>query len=246
MAETSFDKFAGQYDKMMGNTGDYTHQNTIDPAFFQAIGIVTGKTIYDIGCGNGYIARKLVKKGAKEVWASDISPAMIDLAKNKYPQNGIKYLIKEGSDFKNIPKKYFDLIVMNMVIHYISDLDKLFRNVARSLKPKGRFVFTSDHPFHSLSYLDIGKFSDFQEVLEDARKYTSGYTKEFPNFWDKNLHLRIFRRSQSQYINLLSKYGLYIDCLIEPPTKRTVSYEDKTPVYSPIPFKFALGAIKMG
>ena len=126
---TSFDSFAEQYAKTMGDTGDYTHRKTINPTLFKAIGNFKGKVIYDIGCGNGYIAKKLAREGAKEVRAPDISKKLISIAKNEYenPGNKIKYFVSEASDFSNLPKNHFDLIIMNMSIHYIKDFEKFAR-----------------------------------------------------------------------------------------------------------------------
>jgi ubiquinone/menaquinone biosynthesis C-methylase UbiE len=74
MADTSFDKFAEEYDKVNQDTGDYTHENTIDPALFECIGNIKGLKVYELACGNGYNARRMVKEGADEVWAFETIP----------------------------------------------------------------------------------------------------------------------------------------------------------------------------
>src|SRR5437773_2009721 len=116
---TSFDSFAEKYDEVMGDTGDITHQRTIDKALFEAVGDFKDKTVYDIGCGNGYISRRLAREGAKEIFASDISPKLVKIAKWKYPNphNKIKYSVRDASNFSEIPANYFDLAIMNMVAH---------------------------------------------------------------------------------------------------------------------------------
>jgi ubiquinone/menaquinone biosynthesis C-methylase UbiE len=86
-ASTSFDSFAEVWDRRVRNAGHYTHQHTILPALFALVGNVRGRTVYDVACGNGFLARKLISKGAKEVWASDISPRLIEIATTKYSQN---------------------------------------------------------------------------------------------------------------------------------------------------------------
>ena len=40
----------------------------------------------------------------------------------------------------------YDLVISNLVLHYIADLDKIYRNVFRTLKPKGCFLFNMEHP----------------------------------------------------------------------------------------------------
>ncbi len=242
MSKTSFDEFAAEYDLRMGNEGDYIHQKTIDKSLFKIAGSITNKIVYDIGCGNGYIARKLIKKGAREVWASDISPSLISLAKNKYKTMGINYLIRDGSNFKKIPKDHFDLVVINMTIHYLPNLNSLFSNIADILKPGGKFVFTTDHPLHSLYYFDIGKINDVKVVLDEANLYRKEHVAKKQNYWDKAKILKTYHRPFSVLINSLSKNGLMVDGLIEPLTKRGIS---KTAPESSIPSKFAMSAQKM-
>src|SRR5690606_35515472 len=130
----------------MGDTGSYNHKHTIDPPLFDLIGNPAGLVIYDIACGNGYISRKLVREGAQEVFASDISGELIKIAKEKYPEEGIKYFTKEAEDFSGIPKNHFDLVIIHMAIWYVKDVDAFLKNVYKILKPKGRFIFSIDHP----------------------------------------------------------------------------------------------------
>ena len=49
-SDTSFERFAKQYDEDMGDTGSYNHQHTIDPPLFDLIGSPKDLVIYDIAC----------------------------------------------------------------------------------------------------------------------------------------------------------------------------------------------------
>jgi len=61
---SSYDRFAREYSESMAEEGDFHHRTSIDPPIYSLIGNPTGKYIYDLGCGNGYMARKLAKKGS--------------------------------------------------------------------------------------------------------------------------------------------------------------------------------------
>lgn len=247
---TSFDQFAKRYDESMGDSGDYTHQNTIDPALFKAIGNFKGKVIYDLACGNGYIARKLARSGAKEVWASDISGKLISIAKTKYenPGNKIKYLVCEASDFSNLPKNHFDLIFMNMAIHYVKDLEKFAKGIALLLKPKGRFIFTTGHPLRKLSLYDAKSGADptLESIVDTAKKYTKFRESITFNPWTHEKDLKIYYSPISQYLSALVKNGLYADILVEPKTKTVDKVQNPKPVETNIPIIYALGVIKLG
>lgn len=257
MDNTSFDEFADKYDSVMGNDGDYSHKNVIDPALFEAIGEVNDKVIYDIGCGNGYVARKLKRAGANEVWASDISPNMIQIAQEKYDPMDINYMVRDATDFEGIPDEKFDVVIMNMVIHYILDLDTLFSKVAKILKPRGKFVFTTDHPLHSRAYFDVleneNRVQDSSvnkieinitdELKDKAENYLLEEELTVDSPWDNSKKLRLYKRPFSTYINTLNKHGFAVYVLIETPTKKIDAKNNK--IDSSIPFKFALGAMKL-
>lgn len=244
MSTTSFESFAEYYDEVMGDTGDYTHQQTIDPALLKAAGNVKGKIVYDIGCGNGYMARKLYKMGARELWASDISPVFIRLAKNKYPTYGINYFICDGADFSDLPEDYFDLVTLNMSIHYIKNLNKLFEGISNVLKVGGKVAFTIDHPLKPLSHFDSKRIDSFREVVNKARIYTKSVRDVVFNHWTGKRDLVIYKRPLGKYIKIMSNNGLYVTSFIEPKTKAIKSYKTMEKISSDIPTVVAICAIK--
>jgi len=243
---TSYDKFAQVYDKAMGNDGDYFHKNTCDPTLFKVIGDFKNKIIYDIGCGNGYLSRYLAKNGAKEVWASDVSKNLIDIAEKRYPNpnNKIKYMVRKATNFQEIPANYFDLVFMNMAIHYIGDIAKLIRDIKQILKIKGRFIFTSYNPVYPLAKEELGEgFGKIANLIEEVEKYFSVTRGKKKNNWVKGQDLDFFYRPISYYVNILSKNNLLVDKLLEPKTVRQSS-KGKT-IESAIPGMIAIRAIKV-
>lgn len=236
---TSFGAFAKEYDERMGDNGDYTHQNSIDPALFDLLANVKGLKIYDVGCGNGYIARKLVKNGASEVWASDISPELIDIAKTKYPVNGIKYSVQDAADFKGLPEGYFDIVIMNMAIFYVENLEKFAKGIAKILKKDGRFIFSYDHPLRYVAGKDTGRELD---PVEEIRPYLQDRAVSVYNTWTKRNDINIYYRPMGSYINTLSDVGLMVSRVREPETR---TMNGSTPVHSAIPSKFVIETTKI-
>jgi 2-polyprenyl-3-methyl-5-hydroxy-6-metoxy-1,4-benzoquinol methylase len=55
----SWDEHADWYDQKQGDTGDLWHRSLIDPPLLRLIGDVSGKDVMDLGCGNGYLSRRL-------------------------------------------------------------------------------------------------------------------------------------------------------------------------------------------
>ena len=135
---TSFDNFASQYNTQMGENGDFNHQYAIDPALFELIDLevfakIKNPKIYDVGCGNGYLARFLKSKFPEsQIFASDISENLVKFAQEKDPStlelsqennssnsnysnlqfdknpnsktSKINYLVCGGADFDNFSK----------------------------------------------------------------------------------------------------------------------------------------------
>lgn len=107
------------------------------PLLIHAAKIDSSCRVLDIGCGPGNSTNALSKTGAN-VTGIDFSQKMIDAAINKYPEIDFKH-----ADAENIPEKdnTFDAVISNYVVHHLADPVKVFSEVARVLKPNGRFAF---------------------------------------------------------------------------------------------------------
>lgn len=55
---------------------------------------VRGSTILDVGCGEGYVARKMVEMGATKIVGVDLSSGMIDAASSHPAKRNIEYYIE--------------------------------------------------------------------------------------------------------------------------------------------------------
>lgn len=110
---------------------------------------LTGVDVYDIGCGEGYCARELASRGAKNCTAIDISKNMIEAAiiQNKVDNYPIQYNIGSASNFN--PNKEFDLAIAIFLFNYltVSEMLSTMKTVYNNLRKGGRFIFTVPHPF---------------------------------------------------------------------------------------------------
>ncbi len=117
--------------------------------FFNLIGDVSGKSVLDLGCGEGFYTRELKRRGAARVVGVDISTAMIELAEQQESEHalGIEYLC---SDVKEMPDLgEFDLVVAAYLLHYsenAADLLTMCQQIRRSLALDGRFITLNENP----------------------------------------------------------------------------------------------------
>jgi ubiquinone/menaquinone biosynthesis C-methylase UbiE len=96
-----------------------------------------GKNFLDLGCGTGRIAIEAKKRGF-DVFALDISSAMLKQAKLKSPS--IRYVKGNGEQmpFKN---DAFDCVASFRILLHLKNHKKILSEVYRTLKEKGGFVF---------------------------------------------------------------------------------------------------------
>ena len=104
-----------------------------------------GKSVLDLGCGYGWHCKFASEQGAKEVLGIDLSQKMIAQAQQRSKGDGITYRVC-GIEEYDYPQSRWDCVVSNLALHYIENLDAVFQNVYRTLKPGGIFLFNIEHP----------------------------------------------------------------------------------------------------
>lgn len=244
---SDFDKFAKEYSTSIEGGGEIHHKESIDPHVYSIVGDPKGKNIYDIGCGNGYMARKLSNEGAN-VLASDSSKELIKIAEEKSNGFNIQYLTHDSADFSSYKDKFFDCVIMNMVIHYVDDLDKLFAGISRVLKKDGKFVFSTSHFFRpGYPYSDwiVGKVNGKKQLYIKVTGYLKPALMKVVSWWDNKTELKMNKRPLNYYVNKMSKRGLYTYRIEEPESAGfATDYSKELQKSHHIPTFIIIGAIK--
>lgn len=103
-----------------------------------------GETLLDLGIGSGLSAAPFARAGLG-VAGMDFAPAMLDLCRAK----GIAADLRRH-DLQDTPWPFapasFDHAICVGVFHFIGDLDAIFAEAGRVLKPGGLFAFTTKWP----------------------------------------------------------------------------------------------------
>lgn len=171
-----YDAYATQYAEMVAEweRAGIT-SSPIIPQLLTIIGDVSGLAVLDAGCGEGYLARILADRGAK-VTAIDLSARLIEMAREKDPENTIEYLVADLSDPLPDYQQRFDLIASNLVLNDVYDYQGFITTLGTVVKPGGRLVVTMNNPYsyvvrkHVTNYFDSGAAFPYRGMSAEGIK----------------------------------------------------------------------------
>jgi ubiquinone/menaquinone biosynthesis C-methylase UbiE len=113
-------------------------------AALDAIGIVKGSTVADIGAGVGYMTWRLAERvGPRgKVYGNDIQPEMLSQLRRNMEQRHLSNVepLLGAIDDPKLPAHSVDLVLMVDVYHEFSEPQAMLRHIRESLRPDGRLV----------------------------------------------------------------------------------------------------------
>ncbi|HEV7128993.1 MAG TPA: class I SAM-dependent methyltransferase [Ktedonobacterales bacterium] len=190
-----------------GEEGDVPRQLLLNPAIFALLGEVRGLRILDAGCGQGYLARLLARRGAQ---VTGVEPAdswyRAVVAQERAAPLGITYLREDLATFAAATQgiDVFDAVVANMVFMDIPEAEPAIRQCVAALRPGGSLVFSLAHPcFEDTeeSWARTGAIS-VRDYLRESR---------IPQTFAARFH-----RPLSYYLNLVIQAGCALRAIVEP------------------------------
>jgi SAM-dependent methyltransferase len=178
-----------------------------------ALDLLAGRErILDLGTGEGQIARQLVRQGSAVV-GLDPTAAQIEVAVAR--GGGPRYLLA-GADGLPFADASFDAVLACLVFEHIDAVDAAIDEVARVLRPGGRFAFFLNHPL--LQTPGSGWIDD--HILDPPEQYwrLGPYLIETETIEQvqKDVFIRFVHRPLHRYINALTDAGLHLRRMIEP------------------------------
>jgi ubiquinone/menaquinone biosynthesis C-methylase UbiE len=107
-----------------------------------ALGIADGAVVADIGAGGGWFTIRLARRVGPNgrVYAEDIQPQMIESIQRRVEREGLKNvtLVRGTPTDPRLPEGALDAVLIVETFSEMEDPVTLLKNVAKSLKPRGR------------------------------------------------------------------------------------------------------------
>lgn len=151
---------------LMNNPVRALLQRRYEARLFERLGgRVEGLRVLEIGCGRGIGTEILFDRfGAAEVHAFDVDADMVDLARSRlsrYPPDRLKLYTGDAGSIEE-PDQSFDAVFDFASIHHVPAWQVAVTEVARVLKPGGRFFF-EEVTNHALGRWFYRKFLEHPE-----------------------------------------------------------------------------------
>jgi len=164
------------------------------------IGDAAGLRTLDLGTGSGQAAIALARRGATSI-AIDTSAARIASAQRAAERSAVRVEWHTGdlSELAFLSADSIDLVFSAYALGAVEDLDRLFRQVHRVLRPGGRFVFSYEHPIATALRAQRSAFDDAPLLVERDGAQTA-------------IHLHPI----GTVLTALGRAGFRVDTIIEP------------------------------
>ena len=120
------------------------------PGFLAMVGDVRGRSVLDLASGTGFYSREFRRRGAADVLGIDISGEMVAAARKLEERDplGVRYEVGDVSELRPLGRQ-FDIATAVQMLNYAEDIaamERMCRNVHRSLKPGGEFFALMQSP----------------------------------------------------------------------------------------------------
>ncbi|ADO82018.1 malonyl-ACP O-methyltransferase BioC [Ilyobacter polytropus] len=141
--------------------------------------------ILEVGCGTGIFSQKILKRFPNsKIDLLDISPAMVETAKEKLGDSpNLNFIVEDVENYN--PEKKYDLIFSNATFQWIDDQMRLFNHLYSLLDYGGKIAFST---FGNKTYFEL---RESLSTLDPELKYSQKFVKldEMTEITNKNFRI---------------------------------------------------------
>ncbi|MFD0747024.1 class I SAM-dependent methyltransferase [Phytohabitans flavus] len=205
------DSYQAEHGEFLGDASFVWGPEGLNEADVHLLGPVAGRRILEIGCGAGQCGRWLTSQGAQVV-GLDLSWGQLVHSHRLDARVGTALPVVQA-DAQRLPFRTgeFDLACSAYgALPFVEDATVVLREVARVLRPGGRFVFSATHPLR-WSFLDdpgerglvaVDSYFDRRAYVEQNDKGVATYVEH--------------HRTVGDWVRSIVAAGLRLVDLVEP------------------------------
>lgn len=201
---------AGWWIDEFTNGADAEYEEQILP--LAAAELAGHQRVLDVGCGEGQLSRVAAGRGSTVVGV-DPTAEQIRVAVER---GGGPVYVRATADALPFPDATFDAVVVCLVMEHIDSLAGALGEIARVLRPGGRFCWFLNHPLFQTP--GSGWIDD--HVLDPPEQYwrVGPYLNEIDHVEtvQPGVHIRFVHRPVSAYVNALVDADLLLEWMREP------------------------------
>jgi SAM-dependent methyltransferase len=205
------------WDANYDERGDTNRKYSSDPVLLEFLGDVRGQRVLDAGSGGGYLSRLLARSGADMV-AVENARRLHEIALAYQEREPLTITFHHGSisAMPFLPDASCDAVVANYVLIDVRDYEGAIAEIARVLKPGGRFVFSLAHNGLDFAWHipapDSPRREDRTAWMDDRYFIRrAGYVQ-----WGDLMPILTFHRPLRDYVAACKRVGLELRDLDEP------------------------------
>ena len=176
--EIIFNMMDSYYDKYWREKGKKNKHSDFGykwPAIRKLVPTNFKGSILDIGCGTGKVLSEIAELNPQaKITGIDVSKYAIKVASKKLPNSNF-HLIKDGEKLP-IKNNSIDFVVCLDVIEHIYDVQSIFKEFKRILKPGGNILITT--PYHGLIKNIVIILTCFDIVFNPFGEHIRFFTKK--------------------------------------------------------------------
>lgn len=166
-------------------------------------GDVRGKRVLELGCGGAQCSIAFAKQGARAIGV-DASGVQLAYGRKLAETEEVKVELRQCdmADLGFITSGSIDLAFSAQSFAFVDDLNRVFRQVHRVLRPDATLVFSIKHPF---------------STIVNADRVIRPYWSDAPNDWEEQgIAFTTYQHTIADLFASLHRANFRVDVILEP------------------------------